>query len=143
LEGGEIQQAVPRHAEAEDGRSDSGRSVLFARLLVGLVVLICAEVFSGASLKLGLWHPWTLLMTYWLYGRRQPLDGNAVQVEKRELRLVVALFAGLMVLSLALSPLSQNPILLGIIIPNFVIWTILGVLLLVASLVSCVRGRTA
>jgi hypothetical protein len=30
-------------------------------------VLTCAEVFSGASLSMGLWHPWTLLLTYWLY----------------------------------------------------------------------------
>lgn len=42
-------------------------TVLFARLLIGLIVLICAEVFSGASLRMGLWHPWTILVTYWLY----------------------------------------------------------------------------
>ncbi len=41
--------------------------VVVPRLLIGWVVLICAEVFSGASLALGLWHPWTLLVTYWLY----------------------------------------------------------------------------
>ena len=41
--------------------------MVFARLLIGLIVLICAEVFSGASLRMGLWHPWTLLLTYWLY----------------------------------------------------------------------------
>jgi hypothetical protein len=41
--------------------------VLFARLLVGWIVLICAEVFSGASLQIGLWNPWTVLVTYWLY----------------------------------------------------------------------------
>jgi hypothetical protein len=41
--------------------------VFFARLLIGLIVLICAEVFSGASLGVGLWHPWTILVTYWLY----------------------------------------------------------------------------
>jgi hypothetical protein len=29
--------------------------VLAARLLIGLIVLICAEVFSGASLQIGLW----------------------------------------------------------------------------------------
>ena len=44
-----------------------GAPLVFARLLVGLVVLICAEVFSGASLGAGLWNPWTLLVTYWLY----------------------------------------------------------------------------
>jgi len=44
-----------------------GSTVLFARILVGLIVLICAEVFSGASLRIGLWHPWTVLVTYWLY----------------------------------------------------------------------------
>jgi hypothetical protein len=42
-------------------------TVLFARLLIGLIVLICAEVFSGASLRAGLWSPWTILVTYWLY----------------------------------------------------------------------------
>ena len=41
--------------------------VLFARALIGVIVLICAEVFSGASLSAGLWHPWTVLVTYWLY----------------------------------------------------------------------------
>jgi hypothetical protein len=40
---------------------------VWARLLVGWVVLISAEVFSGASLQAGLWHPWTLGVTYWLY----------------------------------------------------------------------------
>lgn len=32
-----------------------------------MVVLVSAEVFSGASLAHGLWSPWTLLVTYWLY----------------------------------------------------------------------------
>jgi len=40
---------------------------MFPRLLFGLVVLICAEVFSGASIQVGLWHPWTWIVTYWLY----------------------------------------------------------------------------
>jgi hypothetical protein len=35
--------------------------------LIGWLVLIGAEVFSGASLQSGLWHPWTLVVTYWLY----------------------------------------------------------------------------
>ena len=46
-------------------RSRSG--VVFARLFVGLIVLVCAEVFSGASVQVGLWAPWTWLVTYWLY----------------------------------------------------------------------------
>ena len=41
--------------------------MIFARLVIGIIVIICAEVFSGASLHAGLWHPWTLLVTYWLY----------------------------------------------------------------------------
>jgi hypothetical protein len=41
--------------------------IVFARLLLGWIVLICAEVFSGASLQIGLWHPFVLLLTYWLY----------------------------------------------------------------------------
>jgi hypothetical protein len=42
-------------------------SVLFPRLLIGLIVFICAEVFSGASIQVGLWNPWTWIVTYWLY----------------------------------------------------------------------------
>jgi len=79
----------------------------------------------------------------WLHRRREPLDAEAVHVEKRELRLVASLFAVLMALGLALSPLSKNPILFGIIVPNFVIWMALGGLLAVASLVSAVRERLA
>jgi hypothetical protein len=63
----EIQQSLRRQVEAGDSHSGTGRSLVFARLLVGLLVLICAEVFSGASLQVGLWHPWTLLVTYRLY----------------------------------------------------------------------------
>jgi hypothetical protein len=44
-----------------------GPTVVFARVMIGLIVLICAEVFSGASLRVGLWHPWTIVVTYWLY----------------------------------------------------------------------------
>jgi hypothetical protein len=59
----------PFPKEAADCIAPENRrsAVVFARLLVGLIVLICAEVFSGASLGMGLWHPWTLLVTYWLY----------------------------------------------------------------------------
>ncbi len=39
----------------------------FPRLLIGLVVLVTAEVFSGASVGPGLWSPWTWVVTYWLY----------------------------------------------------------------------------
>jgi hypothetical protein len=41
--------------------------LLWSRLLIGLVVLICAEVFSGSALQAGLWHPWHWLLTYLLY----------------------------------------------------------------------------
>ncbi|MGA2257353.1 MAG: hypothetical protein ABSG53_22070 [Thermoguttaceae bacterium] len=61
-------EAVLSQDESDGIPSENVRSrVLFARILVGLIVLICAEVFSGASLPLGLWHPWTVLVTYWLY----------------------------------------------------------------------------
>ncbi|MHB8971383.1 MAG: hypothetical protein ACYC3X_23850 [Pirellulaceae bacterium] len=46
---------------------DARYPVAFPRLLIGVIVLICAEVFSGASIQVGLWNPWTWLMTYWLY----------------------------------------------------------------------------
>jgi hypothetical protein len=52
----------------EDIPSGASRSrVLFARLLIGIIVLIFAEVFSGSSLRPGLWNPWTIAVTYWLY----------------------------------------------------------------------------
>ncbi len=54
--------------ELEPSRNSPYRApVVFARLLIGLIVMICAELFSGASLKLGFWHPVTLILTYWLY----------------------------------------------------------------------------
>ena len=45
----------------------STRRIILGRLLIGWVVLICAEGLSGASLRIGFWSPWTLLVTYWLY----------------------------------------------------------------------------
>lgn len=56
-------------ADAPEGilPKNAAPTVVFARILIGLIILICAEVFSGASLRVGLWHPWTLLVTYWLY----------------------------------------------------------------------------
>lgn len=41
--------------------------ILFPRILLGFIVFICAEVFSGASVHVGLWSPWTWLVTFWLY----------------------------------------------------------------------------
>ena len=41
--------------------------IVWLRLLIGFVVLICTEVFSGASVAQGLWHPWTWVVTFWLY----------------------------------------------------------------------------
>ncbi len=41
--------------------------VVAPRLLIGLIVLICAEVFSGASLQMVLWNPFVWTVTYWLY----------------------------------------------------------------------------
>ena len=48
-------------------KGPAGSGVVWPRLYIGLFVLICAEVFSGALLQIGLWNPWTLLVTYWLY----------------------------------------------------------------------------
>jgi len=53
--------------EKEEPIVDKRPRPLWSRLLVGLIVLISAEVFSGASLQIGLWNPWTLIVTYWLY----------------------------------------------------------------------------
>jgi hypothetical protein len=153
-EQGEIQHSVQRHAEAGDRPSGTGGSLVFARLLAGLCAyLLWLYGFTYFFLRPeGLPSAAVQLLTFvfygvaiaglWLHRRREPLDDNAAQVEKRELRLVGILFAVLLVLALALSPLSHNPVLLGIVVPNFVIWMVLGVLLPVASLISCVRERT-
>jgi hypothetical protein len=62
------QESAPSIKTPEVISSGSSRiRVLFARLLIGWIVILFAEVFSGASLRPGLWNPWTLLVTYWLY----------------------------------------------------------------------------
>ncbi len=69
LKPGEVVDSAQSLKPAAGGNS-SGASrpgVVFPRLLIGLIILICAEVFSGASIQMGLWHPWTLVVTYWLY----------------------------------------------------------------------------
>lgn len=55
-------------SDGESNHSDNSWSyVIFPRLLIGVIILFSAEVLSGASLQVGLWHPWTWLVTYWLY----------------------------------------------------------------------------
>jgi hypothetical protein len=41
--------------------------VVSTRILIGLIVLTCSEVFAGSIMPMGLFHPWTLLVTFWLY----------------------------------------------------------------------------
>ena len=79
----------------------------------------------------------------WMHRGRQPLPADAVQVEGRELRLVMILFATLLALALVLSPLAGTPALLLPILASFVLWTPLGFLLTAASLVNGVRERIA
>lgn len=64
----EVTATGPRTASSSDS-SDDGRypRLLWPRLLIGWIVIISAEVFSGASLKMGLWHPVMWLLTFWLY----------------------------------------------------------------------------
>ena len=63
-----IDRAPTSKPESEGNPPGTWRSnIVFPRLLIGLIVLICAEVFSGASIQVGLWHPWTWVVTYWLY----------------------------------------------------------------------------
>lgn len=52
--------------DPNDGKTPK-LATLFARLAIGWIVLICAELFSGATLPTGFWHPWTWIVTYWLY----------------------------------------------------------------------------
>ena len=58
--GGTVDAALSSSPETRDSPAGSPRSgVVFPRLCIGLVMLISAEVFSGASIKVGLWNPWT------------------------------------------------------------------------------------
>ncbi len=115
--------------------------------------LLALYEFAYARIKPeGLPSPAVQLFTLALYAlpiaglflqrRREPLESNRVLVEKRELRLVTALFAVMLVAALVLSPLftgSMRQIVLWVVLPNFVLWTVLGFLLLVISLVNSVR----
>lgn len=60
----ELEEAT---AAARGAAQPPTSAVVSARLAIGVLVLICAELFSGASLRMGFWHPWTLVVTYWLY----------------------------------------------------------------------------
>ncbi len=77
------------------------------------------------------------------YLRREPLPADAVVVDPRELRVVRNLFALMLVLALALSPLAGRPIWLIPILPNFAVWTPLGFLLTLVAFVAGVRERVA
>ena len=59
-------EAIQRNL-ARDGDARPRGAMVLPRLFIGMVVLICTEVFSGASVAVGLWHPWTWVVTYWLY----------------------------------------------------------------------------
>ncbi len=65
----ETDAALERGSESIDESicEQGRRRVVPARLFIGLIVLVCAEVFSGASVRMGLWNPWTLIVTFWLY----------------------------------------------------------------------------
>ena len=75
----------------------------------------------------------------WLHRRRAPLLPEAVApVEKRELRLLRILFAVVLGLGLALSPLRQSALLYPLVL-NFVTWGLLGFLLTALALAKGVR----
>jgi hypothetical protein len=77
--GGTVDAALSSSPETGDSPAGTSRSgVVFPRLLIGLVILICAEVFSGASIQVGLWNPWTWVVTYWLYSPVAPPTRTAV-----------------------------------------------------------------
>jgi hypothetical protein len=102
------------------------------------------EGLPSAAVQLGTLAFYALAIGgLWLHRRREPLDGDAARVEKRELRMVALLFAVLAVLALGLSAFSKSPLLFGIIVPNFVVWIILGVLLFAAALALAVRETLA
>ena len=75
-----------------------------------------------------------------LQQRRQPLPANATHVDKRELRLVMALFAAMAVSALVLALAWPNPVIMVVNALNFIFWIILGALLAAASLVSGLLG---
>jgi hypothetical protein len=65
------EQSQPPRSElaSEQGRPPEAicSHVVSSRILIGLIVIICTEVFAGSIMPMGLWHPWTLLVTFWLY----------------------------------------------------------------------------
>jgi hypothetical protein len=120
-----------------------GAAVLFARVLVGLIVLICAEVFSGASLRMGLWHPWTVLVTYWLYlAHFFFLTTLAVRTGRTSLSCLY-LWDVLFAVGLALSALGANALFFPALALNFIIWTLMGFLLTALSLAKGIRETYA
>ena len=61
-------------------------------------------------------------------------------MDKRELRLVMALFAAMAVSALVLALAWPNPVIMVVNALNFIFWIILGALLAAASLVSGLLG---
>ena len=78
-----------------------------------------------------------------LHRRREPLPADAVEVDRRELKLVKVLFAVLLALALALSIFAGTPVLFAPIVLNFVVWTPLGFLLTAVAVVEGLRERIA
>jgi len=80
--------------------------VLAARLLIGLIVLICAEVFSGASLQIGLWHLCLALLYGVSYFKLRPEGLPSVRVQ-----LLTLVIYALVILCLRLhSPREPLPV---------------------------------
>src|SRR5271157_779354 len=79
--------------------------VLAARLLIGLIV----------GLR--------------LHSPREPLPVNVVDVEPRELRLAMAVFAWVIGLGFVFSFVARQPLIFIPFVPNSVVWTFLGFLL--------------
>lgn len=83
LESDEIEAGLPTLATSGN-RPRGSRSRVVARLRIGVLVLTCAEVFSGASPHLGLWHRWTLVVTGKLFGHvRRLIDGMVLDAFSR------------------------------------------------------------
>jgi hypothetical protein len=76
-----------------------------------------------------------------LYRRRESTPTLVPAIESRELKLVTVLFGLMLAIALLLSVFAGQPILFLPIVPNFVIWTLMGFVLTAASLVTGLRER--
>jgi amino acid transporter len=135
--------------------STDGRSILEFRgwgfaVLCGYLLLLYtltyfhlrAEARPSVPVQLATFLFYALAIAgLWLHRRRDPDPKAPVSVEDREKRLAIGIFAVLTALALVLTAFAKHKAVLSVIMVNFMIWTPLGMLLTLLSLVRGLRER--